>query len=88
MVGATEERELEIYQVSESVNHYTIKLFKKKQHNAKNCLCLHLCVFVCVLMCVHLLACMCMCVYVCVCVCLCFCTFIVPAYVYARACVC
>ena len=44
-----------------------------------------MCVFVCVLMCEHLHACMCLCVYVCVCVCLCFCTFIVPAYVYARA---
>ena len=79
MVGATEEPQLEIYQVAESVHHHN-QIIPEKKHiiQTTDYVYVYLCVCLCINL--HVCACtclMCLCVYVCVHVCVlyvCLCT--------------
>ena len=96
MVGVTEEPQLEIYQVAESVHHHNQIIPEKTIMQTTDyvyvylcvCLCinLHVCACTC-LMCLCVCVCMCTCLYlVCVCLCTCLCAVCVFVYMCVPAC--
>ena len=91
MVGVTEEPQLEIYQVAESVHHHNQINPEKNIMQTTDHVYVYLCVCVLIYMCVHVLAlCACVCMYVymsmfCVCLCTCVC---LHAFMCVSTCMC